>query len=126
MAWLPETLQRFLRPAPSQPKEVLSLNREQAKAVMDLVQSPAWKHYSRALEEMAHRQGRVLLQGGLDYEQYLFQTGALRALKEVLRLPDYLSLFATRNPDDATNGKRHDAGPDHTLNTVWYTTPGTN
>lgn len=91
------------RPAPS--KLPLGLSENDIQGIRQLVASPSWKHYVRALEALGEQQAAEF-SSGLPHDKYLFASGALTALRRVFTLADDL-IAAASTLEEHTNAREH-------------------
>lgn len=71
-----------------QAPEPLGLSSDQLALLQSLRQTPAWQHYQRALDRLYEQNAKALFGPALDHNQYLYQSGAVHALEQVIGLID--------------------------------------
>ena len=103
----------------------LGLSQEQVQAIRSLTSSPHWRHWEQALECLWASEAEAVAGGRLPYEDYLFQSGVLQAIRRIAMLPETLAQAEERRRDRTTD-TRH---PDPERGSIFYGTdffrPGT-
>lgn len=107
---------RLSRKPPDKTAGPLGLSPEQLAALDSLRSTPAWRHYSQALEQVYNQQLGALLRP-LNHDGYLFQCGVVFALERAATLVDDL-LIARDTRARSLKPEQSDARA--VLNSPWW------
>lgn len=118
-------LKRLRKKPPSRrpsdpPAYPLGLSKEQAEQVHQISSTPAYKHYTAALQQACESEFRRFL-SGLPHDEYLTSCGRIQMLLDVLALPETIDQ-KVREIDEHSRSTRP-VEPDLPLNlagTAWW------